>query len=241
MTNVSFNISTYMGKARSGKTLSMVASGYNTLLEILTYIEDNKNSKNKFIKDRVNMFKKFRVWSNLNLNRNIFGDYRHIDFNTLIEMYEKKEPIEYVILLIDDIFKNVDSRNIMNKKNKVFSYFITEIGKKKNILKYVSHFQSMVEIRLRNFTETFIYCQKGKLKDFKINGKTYKNLIWQEEEDYYKLDEKLSELKKIVIKQNYLKEYIDMKQDLQVYKKVYDTRFLEAYPFFKMYNTGEIV
>jgi len=244
---ISFDVSCYMGKQRSGKTLSMVARGYEILFFFQNYIYDMKLKKEKgkkltkFERNRLALFKKYNILSNLNLNKRIFGDYEHFSAKDLLRLYQSKEKIENRIILLDDFFKDIDSRDFGRESNKVFSYFITEIGKKKNILLYVSHFDSMVEKRLRQHTENFILCRKGKMYDIRLpNGKLLKN-VWREDENYYTLDTE-KESKKIIIQQNYFKDYIDFDHQGFIFdKNLQRIDYLEAYHYFNMYDTGEIV
>jgi len=241
---ISFSISVYMGKQRSGKTLSMVADSYNTLLNIKEY-ELYLNSKKKLTnieKKRLNLFSKFELMSNLKLNKNIFGNYIHITADNLLEMYKSKVPIENKIILLDDFFKTVDSRRFASDSNRVYSYFFTEIGKKKNIMKYVSHFDKMVELRLRSMTEYFIWCKKGKFKEinYKENNEIKSLKIFVEDENYYKLEDQ-DDLNKMIIQQNYFSEFLDFEKDLISKKRLIDRQYIQANKYFNLYDTQEIV
>lgn len=240
---LSFCITLFMGKQRSGKTLSLVDFGYNTLLEI-KYQEDlllKKKNLTKTEKKRLKILSNFELWTNLNLNKKIYGDYKIITPSELMRMYKEKQEISNKLLLFDDLFKDLDSRLHGKEKNRVLSYFTTEIGKKENILGYVSHFSNRIELRLRSMTENFIVCKKGKLYDIKFNnGKILKN-VWREDKNYYKLEDE-KELKRMVIKQVTYKEEIDFSKDYDSpEKQVYDVEYINAYPYFKHYDTKEII
>lgn len=240
---VAFKIRGFMGNPRAGKTISMVADGNNTFIDIKDNAEILKHKKHLTVleQERLKIFDSFEIMSNLHLNKDIYGNFTYLDADTLLQYYKDKKPLEYKLIMLDDFFKKVDSRNFMADSNKVYSYFFTEIGKRHSILLYVSHFTSMVEKRLKNLTEDFVLCQKGYFDKLEIG----KNLfdIFIEDEDYYNLkDEK--ELKKMVIRQLYLKRFIDLSKidsDIDFERKVYREEFLEAYKYFKHYKTGEII
>lgn len=249
-----FEICCFLGKARAGKTLSMVSAGYFMNLKIKKFILDierkiyHKKYINELEMKRYTLFTDFKVVSNLNLNEKYFGKYERLTPEKLIEMYLDKVDLKHKLILIDDIFKSVDNRDFMRTKeisgkkinfNKVFSYFITEIGKKQNILLYVSHFESLVEVRLRKFTEKFIYCRKGEFINTSVNDINLK--VFMEFPDYYDLDLNLEKENIMVIQQNILRNFIDFENDLEIRKKKVDTNYILAKDFFKMYNTEEII
>lgn len=240
MTSISFTIKCFMGMPRSGKTISMVAEGYNTFLEIkdIVYQLEHKKKLTPVEKNRYDIFSKFELMSNLTLNKDIYGDYINITPEKLINMYEKKEKIQYRLILIDDIFKKFDSRDFMKKSNKIFSYFITEIGKMHNILLYVSHFDTLIEKRIKEMTEVFIICDKGEFKTVQLNGKLFN--VFKKYDDYYKMLPN-NELKRMRIRQRYLRNFIDIERNLEVRKKVFLETYLKAYDYFNHYNTGEVV
>ena len=232
-----------MGKQRAGKTLSMVADGYYTLLKIKEkeYFLKRKKNLTPTDKKRLETYSNFELWSNLNLNRKIYGNYRHITPDEVLDLYKRRTIIRNKLILFDDIFKELDARLHGKEKNKILSYFTTEIGKSQNILYYVSHFTRRVELRLRSMTEFFIWCKKGRFIKLKFrNGKIMPN-IWKEYEDYYQYEEDEAELKKMIIKQEYYKEYVDFTKDFLPKKKLERVEYLRAFDFFSHYDTGEIV
>lgn len=243
--NLSFTITDFMGRPRSGKTLSMVSIGERTYSNIKTYCIAIDTAKRKGIPidrirlERYNLYKKYKVISNLDLDTDIFGDYERLTVNRLMEMYENKEKIQYSIILLDDIFKTIDSRKFMKKVNMAMSYFITEIGKSENILYYVSHFSNMIDYRLRKFTEYFVYCQKGEIITL-LNGKQ-KIRVFKEYDNYYKR-QPIEKLKRMVIKQTWFRDKLDMDNfDLRNVREIDKIMYIPAYPIFSLYNTKEII
>lgn len=241
---ISFSISCFMGKQRSGKTLSMVAQTYNIYFYIKNYIAEidlkikQKRKVTELEMKRYDLFKKYTILSNLTLNREIFGDYEQIKSKDLVTWYKDGRSISNKIIALDDFFKDIDSRDFGKNSNKIFSYFITEIGKKENILLYVSHFDTMVEKRLRGMTEHFILCRKGKFIKLRKGDKLLDTHIWKEEDDYYKLS---LEPENIVIQQNFLGSYIDFSSEIIAKKYLDKIEYLKAKKYFDMYNTKEIV
>lgn len=239
--SIIFQTSCFMGNARAGKTLSMVETGYNTLLEIKIEVKrlKDKGKLNDTEKKRLSILDKIEIWSNLTLNKRIFGDYRKIDVTEILEIYDKKEEITNKLIMIDDIFKAVDSRNFMKKENKAFGYFLKEIGKKHNILLYVSHFDTDVEIRLRNLTDVFVLCKKGRFQKIKLpNGNDIDVFI--EEKNYYELKTE-KELKNMVVYQMYFKKFIDFDNYFVLKRELVDEKYIKAFKYFKYYNTMEVV
>jgi hypothetical protein len=244
MENISFDITAYMGKQRSGKTISLIRDGYNTLLFIKSEEQRLKKKKTLTIseKNRLKIFSRFELWTNLHLNKKIYGNYKYITPDLIMELYEKKKHIENKLLLFDDIFKDLDSRDFGKKKNKLLSYFTTEVGKKSNILKYVSHFSRNVEIRLRSMTENFCVCKKGKIYKLHLGNKKSFNGIWIEDIDYYEFVTNPNVLKQMVIQIQTYKEEIDFSKDYDLTKKkLYDWSFFYAEKYFKHYDTKEVI
>jgi len=247
MINLTFGVNAFIGNARAGKTLSMIREGEQDLLKIneVLYMLKLKIKKGydltELEKKRYKIFSDIEVMSNIKLNKNIFGNYKLISVTDLLEMYKKDIPIKNKLILFDDIFKNIDSRLSGSEQNRILSYFITEIGKGRNIMKYVSHFKNRVDLRLRDFTETFTLCQKGRYYELNLgNGKM---LIWLEDENYYQMEETEKEQKEMIIKQTTFKEYINYTElyDIERTKTILDINFIKAYDYFNHYDTEEIV
>lgn len=239
---LSFSISCFMGKQRAGKTLSMVANSYFTFLQIKEIIFDLEHKKILSVteKERLTRLKKVEIWSNLKLNTKIYGNYKLITANEIMNLYKQNIKIENKLIILDDLFKHIDSRNSMSDENKAFTYFTTEIGKNNNILNYVSHFTTRTEIRLRQMTEFFIWCRKGYFIDLKIGKHKLKD-VWIEDKDYYKLANE-EELKNMIISQCFFKEYIDFSKDFSLSEKKLELKnYLRGYDFFKHYDTKEII
>lgn len=244
-------IKRFGGNQRSGKTLSMVNDGYNILLRIkeLIYIMERKRLT-LLEKERLKMFKDFELWSNLDLNRNIFGNYKQLTIKDIVEIYVNKTPIVNKIILIDDIFKEIDNRDTMKKTelpsgekvllSTILSHFCLEIGKSGNILDYVSHYDGMIEKRLNPATEFFIYCSKGHYKtlncgSFKINN------IWIEDVNYYDITTDKNWNESIIIKQNICKKAVDFNDKMEVKRNIYEVDYIEGKKYFNMYKTKEVI
>lgn len=245
--NISYNITLYAGKQRSGKTLSMVNGGYHKLLDMKYYcmcVDELLKLKIKipnFILQRYASFKKFELWSNLTLNKKYFGNYKKIGIKELTEIYENKVPIHNKLILIDDLFKAVDNRKFMDAVNIIMSYFITEVAKGENIFDYVSHTDRTFERRIKDHTENFVYCKKGELIDLELpNGYIISN-VFKESDDYYKLINSETELKSMVIEQSWCTQEIDFLKDWNMTRSVDEVKYIEAHPVFKLYNTKESV
>ena len=73
--NISFRITLFMGNARSGKTLSMVALTYKIWLDIKSLEEDllSKPKLSSYEKNILSALQDFEIWSNLDLNKRIYG------------------------------------------------------------------------------------------------------------------------------------------------------------------------
>lgn len=239
--NISFEGSAYNGNARAGKTLSLVADAENTLIAILNQkqILLNKKNLNDFEKDRLKVFSDFKLISNMELNKKVFGNYIKLSAKELLEKYKNKEKIENALILFDDFFKDVDSWNILSNDNKLFSYFFTELGKKHLILRYVVHLNSMVFNRLRNFTKTNVFCKKGRYVFIKTNEGYFK--VFQEYKDYYDL--KINP-KDIIIRRYFLNSDVDLNTldyEIKNKKNINFINDLIPQKYFNRYKTGEVI
>jgi len=129
----------YIGQVRNGKTISII-------------------EKAKYYYDEG-----YTIYSNLKLN----FDYVKLTRKMILE-WEKNDldlPPK-TIFIIDELHAWFDSRNSMNSNNKVFSYFITQLGKftgnKQTGLKILgtTQFFSQLDIRGRRITHMIIECKK---------------------------------------------------------------------------------
>jgi hypothetical protein len=241
-----------MGNPRSGKTGSMVLDGYNMMLMLKEYVYNLELKKKitELERKRLDLFKSFELWSNLNLNKKIFGEYKKISVKDIIDIYYNKTAINNKIILLDDLFKEIDSRDTMRKielpngdkvsLSTIFSHFCLEIGKSNNILDYVTHYDGMIEKRLTPVTEFFIFCQKGHYKTLKFKEFEIKN-IWVEDDNYYDLSQDKTFNETIIIKHYISKNQIDFNDKMEIKRNVVDVDFIEGKKFFNLYNTGEVI
>lgn len=241
--SIVFTIKRFKGEPRSGKTLSMVAHGYNDFLEIKTMEYDllKKKKLNQFEKDRLKIFSDFKIMSNLDLNKKIYGEYEYITFQTIINMYENKRKIRNRLILFDDIFKYMDSYEFLKKNQRQFVYFLKECGKTNNIFYYVAHYETDVARRLRLLTEYEITCRKGKISQLVLeNGETID--FFEEDSDYYEFKNTQKEINSIIIENTQEKKkrmvINGVKRDIIT---LYNPEYIEARKFFKHYKTGEVV
>lgn len=171
----------YIGAKRNGKTISVINEGENFYKEGYT------------------------IYSNISLS------YPHIDLKRKdILEWEKKDlnlPAK-CIFIIDEIHSWFDSRNSMNSNNKVFSYFMSQLGhftsdkqRGLTILGTTQKF-SFMDIRGRQLTDKIIECIKVEEKEneyvkilriYKINRndvlKTYKReFVLFDKSDFDKYD-----------------------------------------------------
>lgn len=245
MVSINFEIDNFGGKARAGKTLSMVLTTYAIFFNIQKFIYytelriKHKERVSNIEKDRLELFKKIRIISNLHLNKGVFGNYIYLTGDQLFDMYKKGDPIKYYLFALDDFFKTCDSRNFMKEKNKVYSYLFTEVSKGHNIFLYVSHFKGMVEKRLKDFTEKFIICDKGELKTCRYKGK--KIQIFEKYPNYYDLDLNLPARANKMYIRNVVKQNILNPETLEFELKEIAVNYFKASKGFHLYNTEEVI
>ncbi len=242
---ISFRITLFMGGARSGKTLSMVAECYSIWIDIKT-LEKELLSKSKlttYEKEILIILQNFEIWSNLDLNKKIYGKYyKKKTLDDILELYKNKVEIKNKLLVFDDLFKDLDNRKFATNKNQILSYFVTEVGKKQNILLYVSHFSRKMEIRVREMTQDFIECKKGKYFSIRFEDERIFNYIWLEDEDYFELEMNPKNLKRMVIQHTYYYDYIDYQKEFKIPKRKFKkVEYLQASKYFKHYKTGEVI
>lgn len=237
---ISFSISAFKGKPRAGKTLSCTNKTYNDFLNIKIYCHEHRQKKRTSLREKA-IYEKLRnieLWSNLKLSRKIFGDYRYIEGNELFELLKNKVPIRNKILCFDDIFKDMHARRAMTDKNIILSNFTTEIGKRDCILNYVTHFEYKIEKDLRQMTENFIVCEKGRYKKIKISRNKYIT-VFEEDKDYFKLD---FSPETMIIKNIVLREDINFIDEYSISeKKIFDKYYIRAKKIFKMYDTEQVI
>lgn len=99
-------------------------------------------------------------------NRHILANYHikkipytFVRVPDLIKMIEKTVDGESYALYLDEIQTEVDGRDFFSPKNKKFSHFIAECGKRDIKIRYESKFGSGAELRLRGITDTEIECR----------------------------------------------------------------------------------
>lgn len=200
----SYAIELYLGEKRSGKTLSMVAK---------TYLDIKKFS---FVP---------MIYTNLKLNTEYFKNTHIINKDEILNFHRNGTILKYSLFLFDEIHTICDSRDFMKKENLAMSYFLGQIGKRKNILRGNTHFPNLVDRRVRQYTEKIINVEKG----FNIDGdfcklKNY-NKILTPEEDKALLIRNLSFINKI---------------DGFGNKITFDSeKFIEAHKYYHLYDTEE--
>ena len=242
---ISFRIILFMGNARAGKTLSMVARAYSIWLDIKSLQKELKSRKKLTGHQQkiLSALQDFEIWSNIDLSKKIYGKYyKKKTLDDILEMYKNKTEIKNKLLVFDDLFKDLDNRKFASEKNQILSYFVTEIGKKQNILLYVSHFSRKMELRVREMTQDFIQCKKGKYFSLRLEDGNIFNYIWLEDEDYFELELDEKKLKLMVIQHIYYKDYIDYEKEFVTpTRKFQKIKYLRAYNYFKHFKTGEVV
>lgn len=196
----------YIGEKRSGKDLSMVHDVF----------------------ELVQLFPKITIYSNFWLNPKYFKNVIYIDSKMFESMYLKKTEFFNSIFLISELHIFFDSRKFTSRSNLLFSYFVGQLGKRKNALKGNTHFYEMIDKRLRDYTERKIFCYKGLID---------KNNLWSQLNDYNsELSDQQNE--KLFIKR------------LPIIRKLFGINFFEipenenfvyAKKMFDKYNRDEII
>lgn len=85
--------------------------------------------------------------------------YTFVRVTDLIKMIENTVDGESYSLYLDEIQTEVDGRDFFSPKNKKFSHFIAECGKRDIKIRYESKFGSGAELRLRSITDMEIECR----------------------------------------------------------------------------------
>lgn len=138
----------------------LMGSGKSTLAVALAYDQHVEN--------------RTRIVSNMHLN----FDYTHLDLEWFIENLLTKE-MENCIIIGDEWFQAVDSRNSSSKENRVFSYFIYQARKRNVDFFFCTHnidhvdkrFQRAVDIRVACRHKQHKPCAKCKCKNCKGKGR----------------------------------------------------------------------
>lgn len=99
------------------------------------------------------MMSKRKVVSNFHLERN----YEKFNIQDFI-----KAKYEDCVILLDEAYQYIDSRNSMLEINQLFSYILFQ-SRKKNVELFVcSQLISTIDIRFRSLADCVIYCEKDR-------------------------------------------------------------------------------
>jgi len=110
-----------------------------------------------------------KVLCNYRLN-NI--NYEKVNIIDLFNLEDSENKFNNITLGIDEITVYVDCRTSMSKRNRLFSWFILQSRKRNNNIYYTTQNISFIEMRLRQFTDIEILCQKL----YDKHNKPYKNI-----------------------------------------------------------------
>lgn len=124
------------GTLGMGKTLTMTRYGF------LRKVSELMNGNNSF-----------RVISNYDLS---YSDMI-LDSDAVDNILQNEQNLSNSILLIDEMPAFLDSRESSSKKNKMLTNFIRHTRKLSVELVYTSQFFDLVDIRLRKFTDIFMF------------------------------------------------------------------------------------
>lgn len=199
-----YSIEMYLGEVRSGKTLTMVAETY----------EQTKGTDAK-------------VYSNIHLNKKLFPRYKYITRQDLIGYYNKKEQFKNAIFLIDEIHIFADARKFMNKDNQAIGYFVGQMGKRGNTLRGTTHFDDLIDYRIRLYCERWVYIEKGLLEGRKWKPILNNNRILTKEENKVLCIKATSIVRKML---NY-----------KFYSVPIEKKYVMAEQYFELYDTEEVV
>jgi len=132
-----------MGNIGSGKTLSMTRFGY------------------------VHYLKGYKVFANYHL------EFPHEKVTPEFLEQIVKGEVDLTgnnIFLLDEIQMYIDSRSSANKRNRIISYFIMQIRKKKIILCFTAQMEHTIDKRLRELCQNKIECSIVDVKVKKEDG-----------------------------------------------------------------------
>ena len=201
-----FSIQVYVGEKRGGKTLTMVAETFEQL-------ESNPSTI---------------VYSNFYLNKKYFPTYQPIEKSDIENYYKDKKVMENSIFLIDEGHIFFDSRQFMQKGNIKISYFFGQMGKRGNVLRTTTHYPELLDYRVRQYCERWIYIQKGLL---------FSNNEWKPIFNNNRVLNK-EENKMLVIKGT---PVIRKMLNYQFYNIPEDILWVKAKKYFDMYDTHELI
>lgn len=120
----------FIGRMGSGKTLSMT--------------REIKKYKNKG----------FHIITNYDVS---FAD-ESLDFDKLYKMAENQEPLNNVVIALDEIHILLDSRSSITKTSKVMTFWLNQTRKMNVKLFYTTQYAHQIDKRLRFGTDIFVYC-----------------------------------------------------------------------------------
>jgi hypothetical protein len=84
-------------------------------------------------------------------------EYENLDIYKLI-----KGGYSDCVILIDEVYQYLDSRNSMNELNKLFSYFLFQ-SRKKNIELFIcAQIRGTIDVRFRKLTDYVIHCAQDR-------------------------------------------------------------------------------
>lgn len=93
-------------------------------------------------------------------------------YKNLSEYYKA----ERIVIGIDEITAQMDSRTAMKKENILLSYLLMQAGKRNITIAWTAQLPHAVDKRLRDLTEFITFAEKGKNRAGDIVGYSYKQI-----------------------------------------------------------------
>lgn len=122
------------------------------------------------------------------------------------------------MIILDEVYQYIDSRNSLDSQNKFFSYILYQSRKKSLDLYIIAQQQQSIDIRFRDLTDYIIYCKKLRdgfyyvLEDIAQQTNAQIKLSFQHAEQffpYYDTNEVIFETDNFYISQDEIAEYCE--------------------------------
>ena len=160
----------------------------------------------------------YRIFANYNLN----FEHELLTKQTLLDYVKNKTQFEKTIILIDEIYLIVDSRNFASNTNKIFSWFILQTAKRDVHLLSTAQVLNSCEKRFRENLNFMVFCDR-----FIHTPQGYKEVNSQIR--MIKTNNLYIRNNFLIKKPNYLSNDFTNK-----------TFFIKALPIFKLYDTKQL-
>lgn len=150
----------FLGQPRSGKTLLMTA-----------WLKKFYKAGYKVISNYYLSFP-FEPFSIEVIDAMVNDDTFNLKYNNLSDYYKANK----IVIAIDEIASQMDSRTAMRKENVLLSYMLMQAGKRDITVMWTAQLPHSVDKRLKDLTEFITFSERSTSKDRTLLGFSYRQI-----------------------------------------------------------------